>query len=251
MLAAKGVVGVRRLLLINTFQDYINGGESLGVSQILGRFSAIEITRFFLHGLFVVFPLTLFPIISDAIGLPGLVAVVIFAGLLMYVLPVDRFSNSFKLYSSGFDENLRKLIWGDDDKMSQYSRSVYDVLFYDKLPEPLRYRIHFLVSLYYLYSRIAVAGLFYAIVFAGLFVSSFVPNLATNISSLFGEAMTVAMLKFGILAVIEGVTVVYSWSYANKVIDSVTRLETVVSRFYAKELQDVSKALGQQIRADL
>jgi hypothetical protein len=213
------------------------------VSQALGRFSAIEITRFFLHGLFVVFPLTLFPVISSGVGLPGLAAIVIFAGLLMYVLPVDRFSKSFQLYSSGFDENLRKLMWGDDQKMSKYSRSVYDALFYDKLPEPLRYRIHFLVSLYYLYSRIAAAGLIYTIVFGGLFASSLSPTIANLLSGLLGESVGVLALKFAILAVIEGATVFYGWSYANKVIDSVTRLETVVSMKYAQELQAISKTL--------
>jgi hypothetical protein len=215
------------------------------MSQAFGRFNAIEITRFFLHGLFVVFPLTLFPVIPSGIGLPGLTAIVIFAGLFMYVLPVDRFSKSFELYSSGFDENLTKLMWGDDKRMAKYSRSVYDALFYDKLSEPLRNRIHFLVSLYYLYSRIAAVGLIYAIVFGGLFASSLSPTFATLLSGLLAEPVDVLALKFVILAIIEGATVFYGWSYANKVIDSVTRLETVVSMKYAQELQAISKTLMQ------
>jgi hypothetical protein len=162
----------------------------------------------------------------------------------MYVLPVDRFSQSFRRYSSGFDDNLRKLMWGDEQKFASYSRSVYDSIFYDKLAEPLRYRIHFLVSLYYLYSRVAAAGLFYSIGSAALLVCEVVPSTSNALTNFFVETQTVLEIKFLALAILEGGIALSSWRYANKTIDSVTNLETVLSRIYASELKTKASGLG-------
>jgi len=208
------------------------------MSEFVSRFSSVEIIRFFLGGLFGVFPLALFPTLTSALGVFGAITAVILAGLLLYVMPADRFSSGFRYYSEGFNKELVGMTGLKDDGTG-FVRQVYDLFFFRELPDALRYRIQFSVSVYYLYSRIAFAGLCYAVLFVALGLGLTIPATNHFLSSQLGDTPIVLALKFLFLIALESVTAYYSWKYANKTIRATTNVELAACRVYHDSLKEL------------
>ncbi len=211
------------------------------MSEFVGRFSSVEIVRFFLGGLFGVFPLALFPNLTSALGVFGAVTAVILAGLLLYVMPVDRFSDGFRYYSEGFNKELVTMTGVKDDG-SGLVRQIYDLFFFRELPEALRYRIQFSVSVYYLYSRIAFAGLCYTVLFLGLGVGLAIPPISSFLSGQLGEEPVVLALEFLLLIILESVTAYYGWKYAEKTIRATTNVELAACRVHSDALEAIFRS---------
>jgi hypothetical protein len=222
-----------------TLTSYIKHELNYGVSQFFARFSAIEIVRFFLHGLFGVFPVALFPRLASSLGVFGALVSVILAGLLLYVIPVDRFSSGFRYYTDGFNEELMRLTHFQGPKDSGLVRQIYDVFFFRDLPEAIRYRIQFNVSVYYLYSRIALAGLFYVALFIALASGLAFPPAAQFLTNEFGDGTYLLMSKFILLITLEFTVAFFSWRYANRTIRMTANVEMAASRVYYGSLKEI------------
>jgi len=212
------------------------------MSEIFERFTSIEILRLFLHGLFFVFPLTLFPRLAGTLGSVGFITLVVFSGAILYASPVDAAFRVFRDYKAGIDNFIEKTVGIDRSKLKCDFRSLYDIVFYQRLGPALRTRIHFMVSLYYFYSRTFAACVFY-LVFSVcwlILLSGFISSTVSWLPGLLEEDVTSLNAKLSIIVIFAACTSAFSFVYARNTLRSVVSLETAVIITYREDLKKIA-----------
>jgi len=211
--------------------------------EIFERFTSIEILRLFLHGLFFVFPLTLFPRFVGTLGSVGFITLVVFSGAVLYASPVDAAFRVFRRdYKAGIDNFIEKIVGIDRSKLKCDFRSLYDIVFYRRLGSALRTRIHFMVSLYYFYSRTFAACAFY-LVFSFcclLLLSGFISGTVSWLPSLLKEDIASLNAKLWMIVIFTACTSAFSFVYARNTLRSVVSLENAVIIVYKEDLKKIA-----------
>lgn len=190
------------------------------MSDLLNKFNSIEILRFFLHGLFVVFPISIFPNIVNSIGPIGFTFLIIFSGIILYSIPIDNF---IPFYKKKYIEEINKIIKNICDKKIENPRALYDLYFYNEMGDNLRYRIHFYVSLYYLYSRIFISVILYSVLFIIILLCYFFEVK----TSIFGVLFELNPFPYKLISILILclVSIILSFNAANNIIKLISELE--------------------------
>lgn len=214
------------------------------MSEIFQNFSAIEILRLFLHGLFFVFPLVVFPNFSSQLNIISLTTLIVVSGLILYAAPIDFF---FPIFKNHYKKEINSMINElskealKDMKYSIDPRSLYDIFYYDKLSRPLRYRIHYMVSLYYFYSRTFFASLFYVVILPLILLIKY-----SNITSLLEFRMILMTIfdsdiKIFLIILIFAIITVFAYFKARNVLIETINLEKTIIACRSNEICEVIK----------
>ena len=214
------------------------------MSEIFQNFSAIEILRLFLHGLFFVFPLVVFPNFSSQLNIINLTTLIVVSGLILYAAPIDFF---FPIFKQKYKKEINLMINEvskdllKDIKYPVDPRSLYDIFYYDKLSRPLRYRIHYMVSLYYFYSRTFFASLFYIVLLPLIWLIK-----SVNVTSLFELKMILmnifdSDIKIILITLIFAIITIFSYFKARNVLIETINLEKTIIACRSNEICEAIK----------
>jgi hypothetical protein len=195
-----------------------------------------------LHGVFALYPIAFFPEILYAISPTGIVLFAIVAGMILYAVPVDSLIPSYKkYYIKGLNDHLISILGlrGFKDV-----RSLYDVFFYEKLSEVIRYRIHWLVSLYYFYSRTCLVSLVQGTIFSLTFFLTLTPHppssagIIPGVSNpdLFARSILILSLSYGIAIV--------AFRQSGRGIREVASLEMALVNYHNDDIREIAKISG-------
>ena len=209
---------------------------------MIGRFSAVDILRFFLHGTFALYPIAFFPEIINSIGPAGIVIFGIVAGMFLYAVPIDLLVPSYRRY---YDRELNEHIQSIVGRKLDNVRSVYDVFFYEKLNPDARYRVHFQVSLYYFYSRTWFVSLLHAIIFIPASFYLAIPRPPSSVLNTFpDEGWAVLLDKSIVLVVLSCVIAIVAFLQSSNVIKRVSSFEKALVNYHQKEIRDIAIVSG-------
>ena len=212
---------------------------------MVGRFSAVDILRFFLHGTFALYPIAFFPEIIDAIGPARVVIFGIVAGMFLYAVPIDLLVPSYRRY---YDRELNEHVESIVGRKLDNVRSLYDVFFYEKLTPDVRYRVHFQVSLYYFYSRTCFVSLLHAIIFALASLYLVIPRPPSSVLNTFpNEGWMVLLDKSIVLVVLSCVIAIVAFLQSSNVIKRVSFFEKALVDYHSKEIREIALTSGKVV----
>jgi hypothetical protein len=211
-------------------------------SSVIGRFSAVDILRLFLHGIFAIYPIAFFPEITNSIGPTGIVVFAIVAGLILHAVPLDAsIPNYRKYYIEELNDHVLSVIGREIDNV----RYVYDVFFYEILTPVVRYRVHFQVSLYYFYSRTWFVSLIHAIIFTAASFYLVVPPPSSNAVTIVpGETAGVLLEKSILLVILSYSVALVAFRQSSGVIKHVSLFEKALVDYHQNDIRGIAKESG-------
>lgn len=209
---------------------------------MIGRFTAVDILRLFLHGIFAIYPIAFFPEIVNSIGPAGIVIFGIVAGLILYAVPVEKLVPNFqKYYIKGLNKHILSILGREVENV----RALYDVFFYEKLNHVARYRIHYQVSLYYFYSRTWFVSLVHAITFIAAAFYLAIPRPPSSVLNTFpNEGVTILLDKSIVLVVLSCVVAILAFLQSGKVIREVSSFEKTLVDYHQEEIREIARSSG-------
>jgi hypothetical protein len=183
-----------------------------------------------------------FPEVFNGISPTGIVLFAIVAGMILYAVPVDSLIPSYKkYYVKGLNDHLISILGLSSLKDV---RSLYDVFFYERLSEVIRYRIHWLVSLYYFYSRTCLVSLVQGVIFSLTFFLTLTPHLPSSAGiirgvsdpDLFARSILLLLLSYGIAIV--------AFRQSGRGIREVASLEIALVNYHKEDIRAIAKISG-------
>jgi hypothetical protein len=207
---------------------------------VIGRFTAVDILRLFLHGIFAIYPIAFFPEITNSIGSAGIVIFGIVAGLILYAVPVEKFVPNYRrFYIRELNDHILSVL----GRKSENVRDIYDVFFYEKLNAVARYRIHFQVSLYYFYSRTWFVSLLHAIIFTAASFYLLIPPSPSNIVTIvLGESAGVLLEKSILLVLLSYSVAFVAFRQSSNVIKQVSFFVKALVDYHQEEIRKIFTA---------
>jgi hypothetical protein len=198
--------------------------------------------RLFLHGIFTVYPLAFFPEIFNLITPTGIVLFAIVAGMILYAVPVDNVIPSYKkYYITGLNSHLMNTVGLEN---FPDIRSMYDIFFYEKLSPVIRYRIHWLVSLYYFYSRTFLVSLAQGSLFSITLLLSISPHPSFGPDILPGVSNSDLLTRSVILLVVSFGIALVAFRQSGKGIREVANLEKALVDYHKDQIQEIARISG-------
>ena len=153
----------------------------------------------------------------------------------MSILELKEFKDVRSLYDVFFYEKLGEVV--------RY-RIHWLVFFYEKLGEVVRYRIHWLVSLYYFYSRTFLVALMQGSVFSVIFLLLLVPSPPGSAGLISGITNSDLHRRSEILLIVSYAIAVIAVFQSRKGIKDVASFETALADYHKDEIREIARVSG-------